>query len=77
MNLFEIAQQSGQQVVSDAPEYSYGETDEAPESRTRVSAIETIPDFGRYSKMGVGAVVIASFNYNLEKQKNKIKECLI
>ena len=55
-NLFEIIQQAGQANASG----------DLMGDLISATAIETAPDFAKYSKIGVGAVVIASFSYNVE-----------
>jgi hypothetical protein len=55
-NLFEIIHQAGQANASG----------DLMGDLISATAIETAPDFAKYSKIGVGAVVIASFSYNVE-----------
>lgn len=66
-NLFEVVEQKDD-IASDedsvkmiSPE---GEQKKPVKRKASVADIEKVPDFEKYNKLGVGAVAIASFNYN-------------
>lgn len=63
-NLFEIIYQAGAQEVgisATAP----SSLDSVIDSVAAISPIEVMPDFDKYNKIGVGAIVIGSFSYDV------------
>ena len=71
-NLFEIIQQAPPVIIpedyseiSDEDSLEEEDTSTAIEDVVSATEIESIPDFEKYDKIGVSAVVIANFSYNI------------
>jgi TolB protein len=67
-DLFEVIQQENppqENIGENGEKNSSGGLSDMIDGLVSTSAIETTPDFAKYSKIGVSAVVVASFNYDV------------